>query len=95
MKAITDKREGYGIMALVGAAIGIIVLVIAVAVGGQILDQIRDTQTIDSIAYNTTTSGLGAMDDFGDWFSTIVVIVIASFVIVLLVRQFAGVGQSM
>jgi len=45
-------------------------------------------------AFNTTGDGLGAMDDFSDWFTTIVVIIIASFIIVLLVRQFGSVGKS-
>lgn len=93
-KAIdTSKKalsKGSTMMDLVLASILLVVLVVAVSVGSQILDQIQDTQTVNSTAYNVTGTGLTAMGDFADWFTTIVVIIVASFIIGFLLSRFLG-----
>jgi len=89
---LKKKYEGYGIMSLVTAIIGMIVLVVANSVGGEILSKMKATQTANSSSYNITGAGEAALVDVSDWYGTIVVIIIASFVLLLLVGQFMQIG---
>lgn len=94
LQTLKKKYEGYGIMQLVTAVIGMIVLVVANSVGGEILTKMRATQTDNSSAANITDAGGAALVDVSDWYGTIVVIIIASFVLLLLVGQFMRIGGS-
>lgn len=86
--------KGQNVSGLQGAAIAIVVLVVIVAVGAQILGQLRDTQTVNTTEHNTTTLGLDAMAEFGNWFVIIVLVVIAVVIITLLLRGFGGLGGA-
>lgn len=88
------RSKGIAVSGLQGAAIAIVVLVVIVAVGAQILGQLRDTQTADTVEFNTTTLGLDAMAEFGNWFVIIVLVVIAVVIITLLLRGFGGLGGA-
>ena len=87
------KSTGRAVMkgnlaALQTSALAVVVLVIIVAVGAQILGQIRTTQTVNTTEYNVTNKGLDAMKTYGDWFTIIVIIIVAVVIIVLLTRGF-------
>ena len=49
---------------------------------------------LESIAYNTTSEGLDAMSEFSDWFTIVVIVLIAVVVIALLVRGLGGTTQG-
>ena len=84
------KLKGLTLSNLQGAALAMVVLVIVIAVGAQILGTIRDTQTANTVERNTTEAGLDAMAEFGDWFTIIVLVLIAVVIIALLVRGLGG-----
>jgi len=84
------RKKGLTLSALQGAGLAMVVLVIIIAVGAQILGTIRDTQTSGSYEYNTTTAGLDAMEEFGNWFTIIVLVLIAVVIIALLIRGLGG-----
>jgi len=44
-------------------------------------------------AYNISAAGTVAIGDVSDWYGTIVVVIIASFILVLLVGQFVKIGS--
>ena len=48
-------------------AISFVILAIIIGIGGTVLDEVQDTQTSASIAYNATESGLEGIVTFGDW----------------------------
>ena len=62
-------------------AITFVVLAIVIGIGGTVLDDIQDTQTADTWAYNATESGLEGVGTFGDWLPTIAVILVSALVI--------------
>lgn len=45
---------------------------------------------VESLSYNITETGESALSDFGDWFSTIVVVVVAGFIVALVLARFTG-----
>lgn len=63
------------------AALIIVTAIIGVSVGAQVLGQIQASQTADTAEYNITGKGLTALGQFGDWFSVVVIVVIAVIVI--------------
>jgi len=74
--------------ALAAAGLGVGVFIIIVAVMAQVLAQVADTQTPDSIEQNLTNAGILAMALFGDWAGIVVIVAIAGIVITLLVLAF-------
>lgn len=66
---------------LSGIAIIFVVVAIVLGIGATVLDNVQDTQTADSYAYNATTEGLEALDEFAGWQTTLAVIVVAAVVI--------------
>jgi uncharacterized membrane protein len=82
-------KKGQGLGMLMPAALTLCVAIIAISIATQVLGTVEDTQTANGSAYNITNSGLDAMEDFSDWFTTIVVVVAAVIVIglVLLVGR--------
>ena len=84
------RKKGMTLNALQSAGLSMVVLVFIIAVGAQILGTIRDTQTENSTEFNTTTAGLEAMDEFSNWFTIIVLVLIAVVIIALLIRGLGG-----
>jgi len=84
------RKKGMTLNALQGAGLSMVVLVIIIAVGAQILGTIQDTQTENSTEFNTTKAGLEAMDEFSNWFTIIVLVLIAVVIIALLIRGLGG-----
>jgi len=69
-------------------ALGFVVVAIVISMGGEILTELRDTQTANSYAYNITGQGLEGAETFGDWLPTIAVVIAAAVVIGVIVTYF-------
>lgn len=87
-----NRMKGMTLSNLQAAGIAMVVLVVIIAIGAQILGQIQATQTENTTEYNTTGSGLTAMAQFGNWFTIIVLVLIAVVIIGLLIRGLGGVA---
>ena len=85
------KMKGQSLASLQAAALAMVVLVIVITVGAQILGEIKASQTDNTTEYNTTEAGQEAMKEFSDWFTIIVLVLIAVVIISLLVRGLGGV----
>lgn len=72
---------------LQGAAIGLGVFFVIVALIATMLGQFQETQTVDSLEYNITGQGLSDTETLSD-FGTVVVIVIVMVVILGLLFLF-------
>ena len=89
------------------AGVGLGVLVLIVAIMARIVQTIHDQDWIwtnesnhsegityvDEYSYNITSDGLDSFATFGDWFSVIVIVLIATVVIALLTFGF-GAGRE-
>ncbi len=74
-----------------GVAIIIVIVAITLSMGGEVLDDMRDDQTVNSTAWNASTGGLEAIDTFASWLDTIALIIIVAVIIgVLAYLRFAG-----
>jgi len=78
---------GVNIGDLTPIAMILLVAIIAISIGGTVLQAIRSTQTADNADYNITNAGLNAFITFSDFFTVIVVVAVAAIVIGL-VRWF-------
>lgn len=88
------RMKGQTVSSLAGGAIALVVLVVVIAVGAQILGTIQDTQTVNTTEHNTTAEGLKAMDEFANWFTIIVLVIIAVVIIGLLLRGFGSISRG-
>lgn len=79
-----DLRD-YGALALV-----LVIGAFVIAVGAEMLDELQDQQTANTVAYNVTTSGLEGMETFGDWIPLIALVVVLSLIIGILIKQLGG-----
>jgi len=68
--------------------LGFVVIAIIIGISATILSQVQSTQTLNSVAYNATGSGLTGIDTFADWLPTIAVILAAAVVIGVIVHYF-------
>ena len=84
------KQKGLTLSSLQAAGLAMVVLVIVIAIGAQIVGEVRGTQTVNTTEYNVSDEGLGAMSEFADWFTIIVIVLIAVVIISLLVRGLGG-----
>lgn len=74
-------KKGFSILEVPSLAITLGVIAIVIGIVATILVQVQTTQTTDSVAYNITQDGISAIEDFGDWQTTWVVIIAAAVVI--------------
>ena len=78
-------------MSIGSLALAFVVASIVIALGAEILGQVRATQTnTTSYEYNVTTEGLEGTETFGEWLPTIAVVVAAACVIGVIVNYFRG-----
>jgi type II secretory pathway component PulF len=87
-----QRQKGMTLSSLQGGGLAIVVLVIIIAIGAQILGQINSTQTAGTTEKNITTAGLTAMGQFANWFTILVLVIIAVVIISLLIRGLGGLG---
>lgn len=64
------------------------VAVIVTSIMATVLDNIQDTQTVNSTAFNITGQGLTATSTFADFFDPIAVIIAAVIIIGLILGAF-------
>lgn len=88
------RMKGMTVSSLQGGALALVVLVIVLGIGAQILGQIRNTETANSTEWNTTGSGLNALNTFSNWFTIIVLVIIAVVIISLLIRGLGGLANN-
>lgn len=77
------------------AAIALVIAAFLISIGATVIDELQDTQTTNTIAYNVSTQGLEAMESFGNWLPIIAIVVAAVVVIGLLVVYLGGLGGRM
>ena len=82
---MTNKGQLGGLATTV---IIFVVVVVAIAMGATILDNIQDTQTTGSYAYNATNNGLSSMDTFSDQLPTLAIVIVAGVIITVLATAF-------
>jgi len=75
------SKKGFQIDQVPSLAILLVVVAVVLGVGMTVLDQVKDTQTTNSLAYNVTESGEDALSDLADWQTTWAVIIAAAVVI--------------
>ena len=75
---------------LTDLAIGIVVLGIVVSVGATVLVNVRDTNTVDDIAYNLANDAAIGLAEYGNWFKIIVIVGVASVILALIFLAFGG-----
>ena len=73
---------------LAGIAITFVVVAITLAVGADILLNIRANFAGNTTAYNTTEYGLAAMNTLSSWLPTIAIIIAAAVVIGVIAAYF-------
>jgi len=54
-------------MSIGSLALAFVVAAIVIALGAEILGQVRSTQTADTYEYNVTSEGLEGAEVFGEW----------------------------
>ena len=69
-------------------AITFVVIAIIIGIGGTVLDEVQDTQTTDSTAYNATGGGLTGIETFGNWLPTVAVVLVSALVIGIIAAYF-------
>ena len=90
------KLKGQALGGLSNSAIAVLLLVLVVAVGATVLQTIRGTQTAGNYDFNITTQGLSSLTTYGNFFSTIVVVVVFAVIIGLFAYfTMRGRGQGM
>lgn len=75
---------------LTDLAIGIVVLGIVVTVGATVLVNVRDTNTVNDIAYNLANDAATGLAEYGNWFKIIVIVGVAAVVLSLIFMAFGG-----
>ncbi len=73
---------------LAGIAITFVIVAVVLGVGGDVLDDINDDATANSIAANATNKGGAALNQISDWLPTLGLVVAAAVVIGVLVSSF-------
>jgi hypothetical protein len=83
------KNMAMGMETLMGLGVGLVVAGIVVAIGAQILGDVRSDFTVNSVEYNITTEALDGTSNLAERFPTIGLVAGAIVIIGLLVGGFA------
>lgn len=78
------KKGQMGLSQLPSVAVVFVLLIVTVAIGAYVTNQVGDQLPAGSTAANVTSNGESAFDVFSSWFSILVVIVVAAVVIGLI-----------
>jgi hypothetical protein len=79
---------------LTDLAIGIVVLGIVVSIGATILLNVRDTNNSGDTAWNVSNSAATGLAEYGNWFTIIVIVGVASVILALIFMAFGGRGSG-
>jgi len=84
------KKAQAGILSQApNAVIILVVIAVVIGVGATVLDEVQETQTSGTAAFNASEQGLAGLTTFSDFQPTIAVIVVAVIIIGLLLGGFA------
>ena len=75
------KAQAFTISDLGTIAIALVVAAIILGMGATILEKIRDTQTTDKVAYNSSSYGLTGLSTLAEFIPTIAIVAVAAIVI--------------
>lgn len=69
-----DKKGQRGIGVLLPLGLTFVVVAVAIGIGAQVLSTVQESQTAQSIAYNTSGYGLTSLKTIGQWLPTIALV---------------------
>jgi len=69
-------------------AILFVVIAIVVSVGADVLSNIQEGKTTDSVEYNATQYGLQGLEELSSWLPTLAIIIVAAIVIGIIAAWF-------
>lgn len=75
------SKKGFNLASLQSAAVMMGLIIITVSIMATVLGTLAGTQTASSVERNVTEAGLESMAIFSDWFSILVIVVVAAVVI--------------
>ena len=75
------KAQAFTISDLGTIAIALVVAAIILGMGATILEKIRETQTTDKVAYNSSSYGLTGLSTMAEFIPTIAIVAVAAIVI--------------
>ena len=81
MRKLGKKAQAFTISDLGTIAIALVVAAIILGMGGTILDEIQDTQTVDTASYNSSAYGLTGLVTLSEFIPTIAIVAVAAIVI--------------
>lgn len=83
-----NKKAMYKVNDLLPLAIVLVVGIVALTVGADITQDIRDDQAANSAARNVSDDGLTGFTTLGGWLPTIGLVIAAALIIGILVSSF-------
>ena len=92
MRKRNKKAQAFTISDLGTIAIALVVAAIILGMGGTILDEIQDTQTSGTAAYNASDYGLQGMNTLSQFIPTIAIVAVAA-VVIGIILVFFGRGR--
>ena len=92
MRSILKNKKGQ-VNQLSGAILGLVLAGIFLVLGLVITQELRDTQTAGTEAYEAANSTVAGLGTFGDFMEIIVLAVVAAVVIGLLLTSFGRKGR--
>ncbi len=91
MQSIKERMSKKGqVQALSGSILALMVAAIILVLALVIIQELRDTQTAGTEAYQGANKTLVGLGTFGDFWSIIVLAIVASIVIGLILYSFSG-----
>lgn len=80
-----DKKGIGALNILLTAGIMITIVVIALAIGSEVLDDLRTSQTTDGVAFNVSTNGLSGLGNMSGQVGLIGTVIALTVVLLILV----------
>lgn len=87
MQRLMRDKKGVS-AAATGAIIAFVVLIVSAVIGAAVTNNVRDTQTTNSFAYNVATDGLTAFDNYSNLLPVVGIVLVAALIIGLLLGAF-------
>ncbi len=92
---LKNSKKGFSIQDMSSIGITLVVTAIVVGIGATILSSIQNTQTVGSVAYNSSGYGLTGLQTLSSYMPTIALVAVAAVVIgIILVFFTQGGGKK-
>jgi type II secretory pathway component PulF len=82
------NKKGMGLNDMLTYGLLFVAVAIVLAVGGQVLGQLNETQTAGTVEHNVTTHGLTSLSTLGQWLPIIAIVIAAVIIIGILIYNF-------